>query len=273
MDGMKRHILSEDELQLLQKIELELLVEFDRICRKYNILYSIDGGTLLGAVRHGGFIPWDDDADVIMVRDEYIKFKKAAQQELDTTRFYMQDIDSTKGYRWGYAKMRRKNSSFIRLNQEHMPYEQGIFLDIFICDNVPENYCNRCICNFVSFLYRKVFWSKVGCVNEKGIKCIFWKLLSCIPEEFVKSSYKKYVNHRNKKKSNWVKCLTFPACNKTYGYKKEWYIDTVDIMFAGVKLKGSRKKEEYLEFLYGDYMKMPPEEKRKAHPVSTIKFP
>lgn len=149
------HVLSEEELKKLQSVELELLVELDKICRASGIKYSIDGGTLLGAVRHGGFIPWDDDADVIMVRSEYEKFKEKCNEELDQERFYLQDMDNTKGYRWGYAKLRRKDSQFIRLNQEHMQYDQGIFLDVFICDNVPENYFFRSICNFVSFLYRK----------------------------------------------------------------------------------------------------------------------
>lgn len=126
-DKLQRHILTEQELKQLQSIELELLIEFNRICRKYNIIYSIDGGTLLGAVRHGGFIPWDDDADVIMVRSEYEKFRSVVKKELRQNKYYFQDMDTTPGYRWGYGKLRRKDSSFVRLNQEHMPYEQGVF--------------------------------------------------------------------------------------------------------------------------------------------------
>lgn len=272
-NAVGRHILSDEELKKLQEIELELLVEFDRICRKHGIKYSIDGGTLLGAVRHGGFIPWDDDADVIMVRSEYERFKKIYRQELDETRFYLQNLDDTRGYRWGYAKLRRKNSSFIRLNQEHMGYEQGIFMDIFICDNVPENYFFRSICNFICFLYRKVFWSVVGKETESGFKRILFLTLSMIPEKMLKKSYSGYIRHRNKQYSKWVKCLTFPACNKVYGYKREWYEDTVDILFENVILKGSRDSKGYLHFLYGEYMIMPPFEKRKVHPVSKIEFP
>ncbi len=273
MNTRSKYVLSEEELKKLQLVELELLVEVDRICRKHGILYSIDGGTLLGAIRHGGFIPWDDDADIIMVRSEYEKFKSVCKQELDDSRFYFQDLDSTPGYRWGYGKLRRKDSSFIRLNQEHMPYEQGIFMDIFICDNVPENYQLRKLCNFVSFLYRKVFWSAVGKETEKGARKILFRVLYLIPEKALKKNYQRYIKHRNKRNSKWVKCLTFPACNKTYGYKREWYEDTVDITFENVVLKGSRKYEEYLEFLYGDYMTLPPIEERKVHPVSKIKFP
>ena len=91
-------------LRLLQMIELEILTEIDRICRKNNIHYSLTGGTLLGAVRNGGFIPWDDDADISMLRSEYRKFQKACKTDLDEDRFYFQDIESTKGYRWGYGK-------------------------------------------------------------------------------------------------------------------------------------------------------------------------
>lgn len=100
----QRHVLTETELKRLQGIELELLVEFDRICRKHGIIYSIDGGTLLGAVRHGGFIPWDDDADVIMVRFEYEKFRSVVKKELNKDKFYFQDMDNTPGIPMGVWK-------------------------------------------------------------------------------------------------------------------------------------------------------------------------
>lgn len=266
----RQHILSESDLKAIHKVELELLTELDRICRKYDILYSIDGGTLLGAIRHGGFIPWDDDADVIMNRREYQKFISVLDKELDSDKFYFQDLDRTKGYRWGYGKLRRCNTEFIRLNQEYMPYEQGIFLDVFVCDNVPDNYILRCICNFHSFIYRKIFYSEVGWHVSTGIRKYVYKLLSKIPEEKIKYKYASYIKFRNRKFSNMVKCLTFPACNRNYGYKRSWYEKTKDIEFEGVLLQGCEEYDEYLTFLYGDYMKLPPVEKRKVHPVSKL---
>ena len=69
-----------------------------------------------------------------------------------------------------------------------------------------------------------------------------------------------------------MKCLTFPACNRTFGYKKEWYLDVQPIIFEGVSLLGCKKWDEYLTFMYGNYLELPPKEKRKAHPVSKLKF-
>jgi lipopolysaccharide cholinephosphotransferase len=269
---MEQYTMTENELKKLHDIELELLEEVDRICRKNHISYSIDGGTLLGAVRHGGFIPWDDDADVIMNRSEYNRFVQALSEDMDKNKFYFQDINCTRGYRWGYGKLRRKDTQFVRLGQEYMPYEQGVFLDIFVCDNVPDNYLLRCLCNFHSFLFRKVFYSEVGKNNAKGFSRIVYRILNKIPEESIKRRYSSYIKFRNRKRTNWVKCLTFPACNNTYGYKREWYEDTIDMKFEGKTFRACRKYEEYLTFLYGDYMEIPPVEQRKVHPVSTLKL-
>ena len=272
MTNVQRHYLTNEELMRVQRTELELLIEFDRICRKHGIIYSLDGGTLLGAVRHGGFIPWDDDADVIMNRIEYEKLIKILDKELDIEKFYFQDINRTPGYRWGYAKLRRKGSKFIRTNQYHLPYEQGIFLDIFVCDNVPEFYPARVIVNFHSFLYRKKFYSVVGVKNSTGLARLIYKLLAKIPEEKLKKDYNKYVCHRNKKDSRYSKCLTFPACNRFFGYKKEWYSDVEERVFENHSFLACKKYDEYLSFLYGDYMKLPDIENRKAHPVIEVQF-
>ena len=179
--------LDKKTLRNLQLTELELLEEVDRICKKCNIHYNIIAGTLLGAVRHGGFIPWDDDADVALLRSEYEKFRKACETELDMTRFYFQDHGNTPGYRWGYGKLRRKDTVFLREHQEHMPYEQGVFIDVFPLDYVPENYGVRRVHNFVCFLYRKFFWSEVGRVADKNpFMRGLYTIMSKVPEQTLK---------------------------------------------------------------------------------------
>ena len=118
--------LTPEELRAVQLVELELLCEVDRVCRKCGINYRIIAGTLLGAVRHGRFIPWDDDADVGFLREEYEQFRTACETELDTSKFYFQDHRNTPGYRWGYGMLSRKGTEFMRRGQELVPYEQGL---------------------------------------------------------------------------------------------------------------------------------------------------
>lgn len=261
-------------LRRLQLTELELLAEVHRICTKCAIHYNIIAGTLLGAVRHGGFIPWDDDADVALLRPEYEKFRRACRTELDRTRFYFQDQRNTPGYRWGYGKLRRKNTLFLREHQEHMPYRQGVFIDIFPLDYVPENNTLRWIHNLQCFLYRKFFWAEAGRKADRSrVKRLVYRGMARVPEQKLKRSFYRFVQKSNRKKSGWVRVLTFPTPNRAYGYKVEWYLHSADFLFEGVQLRGIRDYEEYLSFKFGNYMELPPERERKVHPVSRLRVP
>lgn len=110
---MEQKQLSKEELRRMQLLELDMISELDRVCRKHDISYVIYGGTLLGAVRHKGFIPWDDDADIAMLREDYKKFQKYAK-ELDPAICYFQDHDTEPEYIWGYAKVRRTGTRLVR---------------------------------------------------------------------------------------------------------------------------------------------------------------
>ena len=264
-------IIDDATLRKIQMIQLEMLQEVDRICKKCNIHYNIIAGTLLGAIRHGGYIPWDDDADVAMLRFEYEKFRKACKKELDTSRFVFQDHRNTKGYRWGYGKLRRKNTLFLREYQEHMPYMQGVFIDIFPLDGVPDNYFLRSLKNFECFCVRKVLWSKVGKIAEKNYwKRQIYKLLDKIPEKDIFRYYHAMICHANKKKTRMVRILTFPTPNSEYGYYRNWYENSVDTEFEGIIFQGIRDYDSYLGFKFGNYMELPPVEKRKVHPVTKL---
>jgi len=258
-------------LRKIQMVQLELLQEVDRICKKCDIHYNIIAGTLLGAIRHGGYIPWDDDADVALLRDEYEKFRDACETELDTTRFYFQDHRNTPGYRWGYGKLRRKDTLFLREFQEHMPYEQGIFIDIFPLDAVPENYILRSIKNFECFCIRKVLWSEVGKIADKNpVKRAWFGLLSRIPDQWVFGYYHGVIRKAHKLDSKWVRILMFPTPNREWAYLRKWYENSADTVFEGVTFQSIKEYDEYLSFKFGNYMELPPEEKRKVHPVSKL---
>lgn len=265
--------LTERMLHQLQEIELEMLIEVDRICKKRNINYTIIGGTLLGAVRHGGFIPWDDDADVAMLRTEYEKFCLVCEEELDKSRFYFQHMDNTKGYRWGYAKIRRKDTLFLRENQEHMPYEQGVFLDIFPIDGTPDNLVLRNIHEFKCFIVRKILWSAVGRRTASNlIEKAVYELMYMIPEKVAKKMYRGLILKYKGDKTEVVRTLTFPAPKKLHGYYRRWFAETEPIKFEGILLDGVKDYDGWLGYEFGNYMELPPKNKQKAHPVTDIKL-
>ena len=265
--------MTDEELRKVQLTQLELLCEVRRICEKCNIKYSIIAGTLLGAIRHNGFIPWDDDADIAMFRPEYEKFREACKKELDPSQFYFQDHITTEGYRWGYGKLRRAGTEFLRNGQEHMPYEQGIFIDIFPLDNVPDSKIRKIIHDLHCTIIRKILWSAVGCkIDSSKFLRLVYSVLSKIPLVFIFNHYKKFMTKYNNRKSKWVRILTFPTPNSSRGYLRKWYANTCDHVFEGEIFKGIKDYDEYLSFKFGDWRTLPDESGRKVHPVSKLKL-
>ena len=250
--------LTQQELRALQLVQVDMLKEVDRICKKANIVYCIIAGTFLGAVRHKKHIPWDDDADVAMLREEYEKFAQVCKAELNAEKFYFQDHKHTKGYRWGYGKLRRKNTLFLREGQEHLPYEQGIFIDIFPLDFVPEFAPLRGLHCLMCFAIRKTLW--FGAKN---------KLIAKIPLTFIFFFY----NILTKAKpTSLVRILTFPTPKgRIYAYCAKWYKELSEIEFDGFKFPCPKDGDEYLSFKFGNYMELPPENERKTHPVSEFR--
>lgn len=265
--------LNDEELKQIQEVQKELIEEVSRICKKCGIHFNMVGGTMLGAIRHKGYIPWDDDADIGFLRTEYERFREACKKELNHEKYYMQDLRDTKGYRWGYGKLRRKGTSFIRLEQEFMPYEQGISIDLMPFDNVPDDWLAKKIHFFCCFLYRKLFWSEVGSRTEKNLWIrICYKIMRLIPVEVIIKSYQQFIDAGQKKRTKLVRILTFPTPKGIYGYERRWYTQLTKYQFDEMILPGARDYDGYLKVKYGNYMELPPIEKRKVHPISKLKL-
>lgn len=270
----RQYYISAEELKRLQAVQQDLIRETARICKKCGIHFNMVGGTMLGAVRHKGYIPWDDDADIGFLRTEYEKFREACKTELDPEKYYMQDLRDTAGYRWGYGKLRRKGTEFVRLGQEFMPYGQEISIDLMPFDNVPDGWLQRRFHFLRCFLYRKLFWSEVGSrTEEKAWKRAVYKILRLIPMDAAVKSYQRFIDAGQKKKTRLVRILTFPTPKRVYGYRREWYTRLAKYRFGEMTLPGARDYDGYLRVKYGRYMELPPEEKRKTHPVSKLRLP
>lgn len=269
----QQYRISEAELKQIQEIQQELIREVARICRKCGIHFNMVGGTMLGAIRHKGYIPWDDDADIGFLRTEYEKFREACKTELNHEKYYMQDLRDTKGYRWGYGKLRRKNTEFVRFGQEFMPFEKGISIDLMPFDNVPDGWLARRMHFFSCFLYRKIFWSAVGSRNEKNLcKRVVYKIMNLLPMDVVIKSYQHFIDAGQRRKTQLVRILTFPTPKGVYGYERQWYTHLAKYQFGEMTLPGARDYDGYLHIKYGDYMELPSVEKRKIHSVSKLKL-
>ncbi|MDO5760864.1 MAG: LicD family protein [Bacteroidota bacterium] len=277
---MNARILSPQEIRQIQLLQVDMISELDRVCQKHNINYVLYGGTMLGAVRHKGYIPWDDDADIAMLREDYEKFRKVAN-ELDEKICIFQDTQTDKYYRWGYAKLRRVGTKFVRLGQEHLKSNNGIFIDIFPLDDIPKCLFFQMLQDFYCYILRKISWSEVGKVQKKGFKKIWFKLLNKIPMSFVLKCQEPLHKKSNNKSKNKVTCLLFPSLGKLYyksplkeryGMPKQWFLERKQYDFEGKKFWGIKDYDAFLKYEYGDYMTLPPKEKRKTHPISDLQI-
>ena len=278
-------LIEGEDFRRLQLLELEMMLEVDRVCRKHGIEYYITSGTLLGAVRHKGFIPWDDDADMCMLREEYERFREVAH-EMDPEICWFQDDRTDPEYPWGYGKVRHTNTTYIRLGQEHLKMKTGVMVDIFPLDDIPKSYAAQWLQDKYCFCLRKILYSEVGRMDMRSSRAMraWYTLLSKIPRRWVFDRIWGMAKHSRSDSPNYVRVLTFPSSGTSnpeskagretrFGLPKSRGKDVVEYEFEGHKLFGMRDYEFYLSMGYGDWRQLPPEDKREPHaPVSYYEF-
>lgn len=249
----------ENNIAGLHFIALEILKEFDKICRKNNIEYWLDAGTLLGAVRHKGFIPWDDDIDVCINRRDKEEIIKILKEELP---FYLYlDIEFLKlDEDKRFLKIKDRYSN-IEEPKSKVKLQRGIWIDIF---PMTEIYTNKYLNFFISKIPTKrnnITDSKIKHIFKK----IFWQILSFFKfkdkEELIKMIYKKCSSKEIKE------YLIYMDGRMWWNtYKKEWIYPLKELEFEGYKFFVPNDYGSYLKYLYGkDYMKIPPIDKRMTH--------
>ena len=244
-------------LRKIQLIQLDILIEIDRICRKHNIRYWIDFGTLLGAVRHGGFIPWDDDIDISMPTDDYQRFLEIAPKELPEP-YFLQTKLTDPSYRLLLNKVRDKNSFFVTKHEDFtLDYNKGIYIDIFEVVPYPDInlklqkkvlFWYQKVCHFYTVKQRVTFKNHIAAMTFPILKIgldLIWAMTNLKPKN--KLGYEKHFS--------------------VYGnsYTKEMVYPLKDITFEGKTFRGPADPDRYLTSIYGDYMKLPPLEKRRTH--------
>lgn len=252
-------------LQEHQKALLTLLEEFDRVCNLLKIPYVLFAGTMLGAVRHKGIIPWDDDLDILMMRGDYNRFLNEAETVLNKDRFFLQK-EFSEHWPMFFSKLRLNNTACIeKYHPKDSETHQGIYIDLFPCDNAFNNGFGRKLQFLASKVVIAKSLSKRGYETDSKKKKAFICLCKILPRSlFLKltrcgSEQSEYVHTFLGAASSFQKNI----------YSRKCFDEIIEFEFEGRAYPISAKYDELLTTMYGDYMELPPPEERtvKQHAV------
>lgn len=248
-------------LELQDKI-LEIAVYIDKLCRENDINYCLMGGSALGAKRHGGFIPWDDDLDVFMTPDNYEKFRKVFNENGDKEKYYLQEWGLTDGM-VTISKIRLNNTSYIEESLKKWDIHHGIYVDIFILHTCPNNKLQQIHqCLWAKYVIMKGLAIR-GYNRRGGFLGFALKVMSRMPDRlWVKHGLKQVYKYRNKK-TNYFCNFMGKAVFKNAIYKREYFENPEYVPFEKAELKAPEKLHEFLSERFGDYMKPPSPERIK----------
>ena len=253
-----------DSVRQVQMKILTVMKYIDKLCRDNGITYYIMGGTALGAIRHGGFIPWDDDLDIFMTPNEYKRFKEAFEKDHSDT-FIIQEWRTTEKY-LEYAKVRLNGTTFIEeVFKDRKDMHHGIYVDIMILHKVPDNIIiQKLVCCESKFVTLYALSQRNWKPKTKG-QAFLLKSLRFMPCKFMAAFAYGNIYKYDEVEKNYMYCYWItPAKFRNGLFDPSFFSEPVDIPFEDTKLLGSKKIKEYLEYRYGDYMKLPSEEARKA---------
>lgn len=248
-----------------QQALLTILREFDRVCKALDIPYVLFAGTMLGAVRHQGFIPWDDDLDIMMLREDYDRFLSEADQVLDKEQFFLQK-EFSEHWPMFFSKLRLNGTTCLeKYHPKDLQSHQGVYIDVFPCDNGAESHFGRKI----QFLASKVVIAKSlyrrGYETDSKKKKIFMALCRLLP---MKPFW--YLTTRGRRDSSMVHSFLGGASG--FGknvYSRVCFTERMDMTFEDGQYPVSAHYDELLARMYGEYMVLPPEDQRavKQHAI------
>ena len=270
-----------ETLKKLQTLELEILRDFNDLCDKYDIDYFGCGGTAIGAVRHGGFIPWDDDIDVGLLRKDYDKFMKVAEKEYPG-KYKLLCAETNPNFPAMSARFYRVGTVFKEEAFKDLDFECGVFLDLYCFDNIADD--EKAMKRQARSAW---FWGKLlvlSSIEKPTIYYYGWKaavfqfvlklgyhtlrFFKASPEKFYKKAKKSATLYKNKKTKRVA--FFFDPTPYTSVMNIDDILPTKRMNYDGINIRVPNRIEVYLEKRYGDYMTLPSEDKRHNHPPNEL---
>jgi lipopolysaccharide cholinephosphotransferase len=253
----------------LHRCHLLLAQELKRICEENNIKYFMIAGTLLGAVRHKGFIPWDDDMDFAVMREDYARFLDVCKKDLGED-FELQEMFTDDNYALPMAKILLKGTRFVERTTAKNKALKGIYIDVFPYDNIPDDEKLRRKHNRNTYVLKRWFLAKQGySIAEKGqtFKAIIYILLKFlgffVSKNFIRNKLDKELRRFENQKTKKVAAIGGAYPYSKESVEREWFLESTELPFENITLSAPKGYVEYLTYFYGDYMTPPPEGKRE----------
>lgn len=265
-------------LRRVQMVQLEIAKEIRRVCEENDIRYFLADGSFLGAVRHGGFIPWDDDLDMGMMRSDYEKFCRIAPEKLKPE-YCLQTWYTEPNYGLPFGKVLKRNTVYLENKKSRRLQENGFYVDIFPYDYVPEdeNQRNQLAQQLLSIYRVKLMksgyqpWMEENkIVWKKRIGYLYYQLKALFVGQ--KELARDYDTLAVAVHYSDMVCEQSALPHPDY-YERSCVEELADYTFEGEIFKGPKDYHKYLTDLYGDYMTLPPEDKREnRHQIVEIDF-
>lgn len=256
-------------LQRIWDVEQEILDTIDSICRKHGLHYSLIYGTLLGAVRHTGFIPWDDDIDIIMPRNDYIRFIQIWKKE-GPEDYVLADRDLYSDYPNNFMKVFKKHTTFLQNEADRgKSFPKGIFVDIFPADRFAPGPILRKI-QFFSCLINMLLTRNYSSGNGGAYAFVENSILKLPPnvKERMRIASQQFIERWNDRRDlPYLVPVTVPSCKRVYPANMLELLTNRE--FRGKQYLSVEDYDTVLKIVFGDYMKLPPENERvwKHHPI------
>lgn len=267
-----------EQTDLVKYAQIDLLMELRRICKKRNIKYFLIGGTLIGAIRHQGFIPWDDDIDVGMLWEDYARFYQACQEDLDPA-YVLHDWHADPASPHPYFKLKIRGTHYPEEVSANSDMDDGIFIDIFPYDNAPDSKALRWIQAKQIFFMRKILLLRCDFDLGRGnvLKKLFYGTLKGL--SYIRSvrSWKRAfekVQHRHNQGTTQIATNMCGAYSYTRESKPRIMLEKLtEHVFEKEMFSVPEDYDGFLRSCYGDYMQLPPEDQRVGiHHVQGIDF-